>query len=408
MIPGLPNWSNTDNVSVDYVGPKVRPPLKPEWGDLACYTLGPRTHGVRDGNVAARWWAAHLITIQDAVLIYLTPATLDGSGWGVSRLLFVEHAYTKPISLSVCFDGLANVVFSYCGSEQDGRYTTNMIRHRRGDSWSVEMFHDVRRGLLVNSYPLDEEAAYPVNYFFIGEDFPRYEKDVLYHAVLYPGQRFESDMILHRKLGPTWQLVHGGYLEGKLFQLAYKHAPDDPLPALPKEVELVSEISMGMPTLDRFEIERDGEIIKPGNWGDNQVGQMPFITDMNLINALTHGSVSPLAVDVSLVSLSTKYVMKYSTVEESPLEVGVSLVALSTRSPMRYQNLTESPLEVGVSLEALSTRNPMKYQNVMEDPLEVGVSLEALKTKYVMKYSDVQEATLAVGVSLVSLSTTKV
>lgn len=227
MIPGLPKWSDTDKTTIDYLGPVVKPPLKKEWGKFVCYTLGPMKYGDPTGGVAQKWWAVHAVTLQDVIAIYLTPATADGTRWGVSRLFKTEHGEPAIKSISACFDGNGNVVISYC-IDRTGSYLTT-VNHRTSNGLDYFTLYGVVRHVVANPYPLGTAAEYPVHVFYIDDGvLVPDNKDKLFHTTVAG-----TDHVKHRLLGPSWELLHGGYRPDKLFQLAYKHAPDDVPPEWP-------------------------------------------------------------------------------------------------------------------------------------------------------------------------------
>lgn len=282
MIPGLPKWSDTDKTTIDYLGPVVKPPLKKEWGKFVCYTLGPMKYGDPTGGVAQKWWAVHAVTLQDVIAIYLTPATADGSGWGVSRLFKTEHGDPAIKSISACFDGNGNVVISYC-IDRTGSYLTT-VNHRTSNGLDYFTLYGVVRHVVANPYPLGTAAEYPVHVFYIDDGvLVPDNKDKLFHTTVAG-----TDRIKHRLLGPTWELLHGGYRPDKLFQLAYKHDPDDVPPEWPDVTYTMGTWKWKSSWDDTVFTDNDALLISNVGVADNGELQVAFIAADDPFNLIVN------------------------------------------------------------------------------------------------------------------------
>lgn len=237
MIPGLPKWDETDNVSKPYQGSQIKPPPEKWWKHFAL-SLGPKEYGVHGGDLAARWWAVYIQPLNNFQAIWIVPARLDGLGWDRPRLFhtFSYARFTETAALG--FNKNGHAVVSILHTSEDYYGPPNSITtysfgldYSGNPGISEKYIMNVRCPVVANSKPTDADAA--TYLFFINNaNVLSYVSDQGTGTIDFTG------IVTSSQLGASWEILHGGYRVDGKFQLAYRHDVDDPYPEQPVLIPL--------------------------------------------------------------------------------------------------------------------------------------------------------------------------
>lgn len=281
MIPELPRWDEVDFVSKPYVGPSTRPPFKREWLHPT-YALGPLIYGVDGQHLAQRWWAAYAEIYDACVYIYVVQAKADGSGWGKPRRILPFTWLRIVLGLDFGFNTKGEAIVAVHHNDQFGPPNATTV------------YYMVKDPNYAGAYMFKSEYLIESQGCVIACDTPKFTNGVdrvtyiffinAAHQLCYVTDNGSGTIDFNVKtvslqLGPTWEILHGGYrIDGK-FQLAYRHDPDDPLPEQP---------------IQRVEYDRMS-LVSP-----------PFKFTKNFSSTITHGTIGSGRIDtIDAVSLIT-------------------------------------------------------------------------------------------------------
>ncbi len=232
MIPGLPKWDETDRVSKAYQGSQIKPPPETWWKHFSL-SLGPSEYGIMGGDLAARWWAVYIQPLNNFQAIWIIPARLDGLGWDRPRLFhtFSYARITETVSLGFNKNGHAIVSIKHGDGDYYGppnSITTYSFGLDYGGMPAInnEYIMDVRSPVVATAKPTDVNS---VTYLFFIDS-----TNVLSYVTDQGTGLFNFESVTTSNLlGPSWEILHGGYrIDGK-FQLGYRHDADDPYPEQP-------------------------------------------------------------------------------------------------------------------------------------------------------------------------------
>lgn len=342
MIPELPLWSDTDFESKPYVGPLVKPPPKPEW-DLVGYSLGPAEYGVASNNLAVKWWAVVLDKRGAYSQFLIYPATPSGSGWD-NPIMYKHFAYSRvPLSLALGFNRYGR---AYVAAVFDDNYgPPNSVSHyshfvdEYGNDRVDSGYHFNTRSPVI---AVDKSTQYPedmVTYLFYitNENYVTYVTDV--------GQeKLPDDDVAVQSLlvGPSWELLHGGYRVDGKFQLAYRHDLDDPLPEQP---------------VQRVEYDRMS-LVSP-----------PFKFTKNFSSTITHGTIGSARIDTITVP---------SAGDTADFK-GLALTGIVVKTPIVNQKITEAITPTVPALNKLEIQDPSIRKDGGSETMNIGITTPSVK-----------------------------
>lgn len=245
MIPLLPKWDNNDHVSKEYVGPGICPSPDPTWENVA-YTLGPINYGLDGQHLAQRWWAMYSEVYDGLTYLIIVPANLNGSGWGRARnyLTFTYQRSILRLDFGFTHHGLA--VVSMHHNDDFGPPNSSTVFHYIPDQNNpgeyiqvTKYLNQVQGCVIACDTPIYTEGVTRDTYIFYIDS----TNQLCY--VTYSNEA-EIDFSVVKKsiqLGPTWEILHGGYRVDGKFQLAYRHDPGDDLPPSVVNYDLFAIIS---------------------------------------------------------------------------------------------------------------------------------------------------------------------
>lgn len=244
MIPLLPSWDENDNMSAPYVGPIKRPAPKGEW-ENATFSLGPLNYGVPEQHLAQRWWAIYSEIHEGVTYIYIVPANLDGSGWGRPRRILDFYYARIIIGITFGFNHRGLAIIGLHHNDNYGPPNATSVFYPVKDSagaYEVRIMYlmDAKGVVIACEKPEYVEGVERVTYLFYKDP-----NNVLTYLTDNGTENWSNaNAVKSRELGPSWEIMHGGYrIDGK-FQLAYRHDANDPLPpdVLPPESYTYGEL----------------------------------------------------------------------------------------------------------------------------------------------------------------------
>lgn len=233
MIPLLPSWDENDNMSAPYVGPIKRPAPKGEW-ENATFSLGPLNYGVPEQHLAQRWWAIYSEIHEGVTYLYIVPANLDGSGWGRPRRILDFYYARIIIGITFGFNHRGLAIIGLHHNDNYGPPNATSVFYPVKDSAGAyaqrTLYLSEAKGVVIAcEKPEYVEGVERVTYLFYKDP-----NNVLTYLTDNGTENWSNtNAVKSSTLGPSWEILHGGYrIDGK-FQLGYRHDADDPYPEQP-------------------------------------------------------------------------------------------------------------------------------------------------------------------------------